>query len=159
MRVDFGSSATQRAWDACAVFFGGGNFTKEEKEFFKKFNFSDDQILSLHGNDKVLAKLYENASALIYPSIYEGFGLPILEAMNHNCPVISSNTSSMKEVGGNAVEYFNPHETESLLQAFKNVLYSESRRKELVKLGIERIKTFSWNKCAKETLKVYGRLC
>jgi glycosyltransferase involved in cell wall biosynthesis len=65
----------------------------------------------------------------------------------------------MKEVGGNAAEYFNPQETESLLQAFKNVLYSETRRKELVNLGKERIKIFSWDKCAKETLKVYSSLC
>ena len=141
------------------IFFGGGNFTQQEKEFFKKLNFSENQILSVQGADKYLTKLYQNASAFIYPSLYEGFGLPILEAMNNNCPIISSNTSSMKEVGGNAVEYFNPQETESLLQAFKNVLYSESRRKELVNLGKERIKIFSWDKCAKETLKVYSSLC
>ena len=141
------------------IFFGGGKFTQQEREFFKELNFSENQIFLVNGTDKLLIKLYQNASAFIYPSLYEGFGLPILEAMNNNCPVISSNTSSMKEVGGNAVEYFSPLDTESLLQAFKNVLYSEPRRKELISLGKERIKIFSWDKCAKATLEVYNNLC
>jgi len=141
------------------IFFGGGNFRQHEKEFFKRLNFSDNQIILVHGRDQNLINLYHSASALIYPSLYEGLGLPILEAMNCNCPVITSYTSGMIEAGGNAVEYFDPQKNESLLEAIKNVLFSETRKKELVNLGKERIKLFSWEKCSKETLNIYKMLC
>ena len=141
------------------IFFGGGNFKKHEKELFKKLNFLDSQIILVNGGDQDLINLYYNASALIYPSLYEGLGLPILEAMHCNCPVITSYTSGMIEAGGDAVEYFDPQKNESLLEAIKNVLFSETRKKELINLGKERIKLFSWEKCGKETLNIYKTLC
>ena len=141
------------------IFFGGGNFRQHEKDFFKKLKFSDNQIFLVQGKDQDLVKLYHNASALIYPSLYEGLGLPILEAMNCNCPVITSYTSGMIEAGGDAVEYFDPEKSESLLEAIKNVLFSETRRNELINLGKKRIELFSWEKCGKETLNVYKMLC
>ena len=142
------------------IFFGGGNFSQHEKKFFKELNFSDNQIILFHGRrDQDLINLYHNASALIYPSLYEGLGLPILEAMNCNCPVITSYTSGMIAAGGNAVEYFDPQKSESLLEAIKNVLFSETRKKELINLGEKRVKLFSWEKCAKETLNIYRKLC
>ena len=83
--------------------------------------------------------------------------MPPLEAMSNDCPVISSNTSSMPEVIGDAAEYFNPESAEDLLKAIKNVIFS-NRKNELVNLGSKRVKIFSWKKCAEETLSVYRRL-
>ena len=109
-------------------------------------------------NDDLLANLYQNATALIYPSKYEGFVLPILEAMSFSCPVICSNVSSIPEVAGTAVEYFNPEIIEDIEKKISGTVFSENKIKNLKTLGNERIKLFSWSKCAKQTLNVYKTL-
>ena len=103
-----------------------------------------------------MINLYKNALALVYPSLYEGFGIPLLEAMSCKCPVISSNVSSIPEVVGDAGEYFNPKNIEEIREAIENVFYSNERIKELKTKGLEREKLFSWKKCAKETLAIYN---
>jgi glycosyltransferase involved in cell wall biosynthesis len=138
--------------------FGGGSFTKEEKLFFLQNKISQLNVLHLGDNEDFLASIYEQAVCLVYPSTYEGFGLPILEAMQYKCPVICSQVSSMPEVAGNAVEYFNPHDYESLLESIKKVLYEQDYKEKLIDLGLQRSKIFSWNKCAKETLEVYNKI-
>ena len=70
-----------------------------------------------------LAALYERATVLVYPSLYEGFGMPILEAMAHGCPVVAAKTSSIPEVGGDAVEYFDPESSASLGEALMSIIY------------------------------------
>ena len=95
----------------------------------------------------------------MYPSLYEGFGLPTLEAMSNECPVICSNTSSLPEVCGNAAEYFDPNITESMATSIEKVLNSPSLRKELVNRGLQRIKNFSWQRCAEQTADVYKLAC
>ena len=107
------------------------------------------------GDDSVLTSLYQSASAFVYPSIYEGFGIPPLEAMVNECPVISSNSSSIPEVVGEAGEYFNPEDAENLSLAIENVVFNQNRIIALKSEGLKRINNFSWQKCAKETLKVY----
>ena len=102
-----------------------------------------------------MSSLYKDAIAFVYPSLYEGFGIPPLEAMAHQCPVVSSNTSSMPEVIGHAGEYFDPKEPESIKVAIENVVFSQSRIRDLKAKGLERIQVFSWQKCAKETLAIY----
>ena len=94
----------------------------------------------------------------VYPSKYEGFGIPPLEAMSLDCPVICSNTSSIPEVVGDAGEYFDPYDVDSIMSSIERVLQSSVRRAELVLLGRERCKRFSWKRCAQETLAVYRRL-
>jgi glycosyltransferase involved in cell wall biosynthesis len=106
----------------------------------------------------MLGSLYSNAFCLIYPSLYEGFGLPVLEAMNNNCPVICSNTSSLPEVGGDTVEYFNPRELDSLVDAINKIINSEKYRNILIKNAFIRSKIFSWEKTAQETFQVYKSL-
>ena len=93
-----------------------------------------------------LPALYKNARMFIYPSLYEGFGLPVLEAMNCGTPVISSNSSSLPEVGGEAVEYFDPRNVEELTKKIKLLLNNESLRQEFIRKGKERAKKFSWEK-------------
>ena len=140
------------------VFFGGGDITNTELNFAKHNGISPNQFLQYRGSDQLLAQLYRDASAFIYPSLYEGFGLPPLEAMACSCPVISSNTSSMPEVIGNAGEYFNPNSSEDIQQAIEAVIYSPSRIMQLKEKGMKRVKLFGWDKCAKETLDVYKKI-
>jgi len=106
--------------------------------------------------DEDLVGLYSAAKAFVYPSIYEGFGFPILEAFSCNCPVITSNISSLPELGGNAAIYTNPKKEKDIYEAIKFVLNlgSESR-KSLIQKGQVQAKKFSWEKTANQTLKVY----
>ena len=99
-----------------------------------------------------LSALYSGAEALLYPSLDEGFGLPILEAFVCECPVITSNISSMPEVAGDAALLVNPLKVEDIASGIKEAL---KQRDELIKKGKERLKLFSWEKTAKETYKIY----
>jgi glycosyltransferase involved in cell wall biosynthesis len=101
---------------------------------------------------------YSAAAAFVYPSLYEGFGMPILEAMSLNCPVICSNTSSMPEVGGLASEYFDPKDPADMAAAMERVLSSTDRRDQLIALGQAQCRKFSWEKCAAETFDVYRQV-
>ena len=103
--------------------------------------------------DEKLPALYKGAIALIFPSLFEGFGLPILEAQAVGCPVITSNISSMPEVGGKGAVYVNPYSEEDIMEGMVRIKNKELRIK-LVKAGLENIKKFSWEKCARETLEI-----
>lgn len=140
------------------ICFGGGAFHPDELKMMQTLGLDGGQVTQLEGGDQLLAKLYENASAFIFPSHYEGFGIPPLEAMLHDCPVVCSNTSSIPEVVGDAGEYFNPADTESMRAAIKRVVMSDNRRKLLIAKGRERLKCFSWDRCAIETLDIYRKL-
>ncbi|MGO2511163.1 glycosyltransferase family 4 protein [Marinomonas polaris] len=140
------------------VAFGGGAFNSEELALIRSLGFSGSQVRQCSGSDQELAGLYGRAAAFVYPSLYEGFGLPPLEAMASGCPVVTSNTSSMPEVVRDAGVYFNPNEIEDMKFAIERVVFSPSVRSDLVLAGFENIKSFSWNKCAAETLTVYKKV-
>lgn len=140
------------------VCFGAGAFSASERSLIAGLGLSPSQVIQLGGGDDRLAALYKGATAFVYPSKYEGFGIPPLEAMSTDCPVICSKTSSIPEVVGDAGEYFDPDESQSIRSAIERVLQSPSRRAELVSLGRDRCKHFSWERCAQETLAVYRRL-
>src|SRR5690606_17641996 len=93
------------------------------------------RISQVGGDDAQLSLHYRKAAAFVYPSVYEGFGIPVLEAMSMGCPVICSNSSSIPEVAGDAAEYFDPYSIESIRGAIENVLTSEALRAEFVRLG------------------------
>ena len=105
-----------------------------------------------------LASYYENAICLMFPSLYEGFGLPILEAMSCGAPVITSNTSSMPEVAGDAALLVNPYDTSAIADAMNNLVSDKQLRERLISKGFERVNQFSWKKCAEETLRVFNRV-
>ena len=106
--------------------------------------------------DEDLSCLYSDAKMFIYPSLYEGFGLPILEAMACGCPVITSNVSSMPELGGDAAIYVNPRSITEITKAIKQLIKADfSKHKTLMDLGINQAKNFSWDKTARQTLAVY----
>lgn len=140
------------------VAFGGSGFSGAEQALIQSLGFSENQVRQVGGDDSLLGAYYRSARAFVYPSLYEGFGIPPLEAMAHNCPVISSSTSSMPEVVGDAGEYFDPSDTGDFCRAIEAVVYSESRVQSLKILGVARLAHFSWSKCAQETLDVYQAL-
>ncbi len=98
--------------------------------------------------------LFNNATAFILPSLYEGFGIPLLEAMSYGCPVISSNSSSLPEVGGSACLYFDPRNTTELVEKMELIISNKSLVNDLVAKGREQIKSFSWEEAGKKTLNV-----
>lgn len=140
------------------VCFGAGTFSATERSLLQRLGLSDAKVVHVGGGDDRLAALYKGAAAFVYPSKYEGFGIPPLEAMSLDCPVICSNTSSIPEVVGDAGEYFDPYDLESIRTAIERVLQSSARRTELISIGRSRCKQFTWERCAQETLDVYRRL-
>ena len=102
--------------------------------------------------------LLKQATVFVFPSFYEGFGLPPLEAMSLGCPVIASKTASLPEVCGEAAVYINPQRSESIATALEKVLGSKAKREAMIKRGYEQVKKFSWERCARETLKVYEKV-
>lgn len=102
-----------------------------------------------------LIAIYNMASVFVFPSFYEGFGIPVLEGMACGVPVITSNVSSMPEVGGDAAIYFNPYDEKDMAEKIKMVLDDKQLREEMILKGLEKVKEYSWEKCAKETLKIY----
>jgi glycosyltransferase involved in cell wall biosynthesis len=101
-----------------------------------------------------LQLLYKNALCFVFPSLYEGFGLPILEAMKYDCPVITSNVSSMPEAGGDAALYVDPLDVNDISNKLNKLIDNEKLRQELIDKGRKQVKKFSWEKAARETLEV-----
>lgn len=102
--------------------------------------------------------LYSNALLFVFPSLFEGFGIPVVEAMECGVPVLCSNTSSLPEIGGNAVCYFNPLDPDELSSKIRFIADSPGKRTELVHAGLERAKLFNWNRTAKMWLNVFRDL-
>jgi glycosyltransferase involved in cell wall biosynthesis len=109
-------------------------------------------------NDTELAILYKNAKLFVFPSLYEGFGLPILEAMALGCPTALSNSSCFPEIAEDAAEYFDPYDEASIFKAMESVLFSAERQNELICRGIGHVKKFSWEKTAEQTMQVYKNI-
>jgi glycosyltransferase involved in cell wall biosynthesis len=139
------------------VCFGGGDFSSSEIDKINNFQLGD-KVIQLSGDDAMLANLYQDATAFVYPSLYEGFGIPPLEAMSFGCPVVCSNVSSIPEIVGDAGEYFDPDNSDSMIDAMEKVVYSKTIPISLKKLGEQRTKIFSWDLCAEQTTKVYEAL-
>ncbi len=136
---------------------GGGPFSREEKQFFSERGVLES-VVKIVADDKKLAQLYGNASALVYPSLYEGFGLPLVEAMRCGCPVCCSNVSSMPEVAGEAAAYFDPLQVDNIREVLESVVYSDAARKSMQEQGFMRGKIFDWDECARKTYEVYANL-
>lgn len=116
-----------------------------------------DIIFTGYVSDEELVWLYRNAYAFMYPSFFEGFGLPILEAMSVGNAVISSNTTSMPEVGGDAVCYCNPYDMESMVNSIERVVLNEQYRMELKEKAVVQAAKFSYKKAAQELMEIYRR--
>jgi len=107
--------------------------------------------------DNDLIKLYQSADLFLLPSLYEGFGLPMLEAMACGVPVITSNRTSIPEVTGNAAILVDPENIQEIADAICKVLKDENLKSDLIRKGLEQAKMFSWKRMAEETIKLYMR--
>ena len=116
--------------DVYLVCAGGGVFSKKEKYILKQLNISD-KVFYYQVNDEKLGYLYGNACAFVFPSLYEGFGIPIIEAFECGCPVIASNVSSLPEVAGNAALYFDPESEISIKNEMIRILTDEKLRESI----------------------------
>tara|TARA_Y100000591_G_scaffold332183_1_gene368571 strand:- start:2021 stop:3082 length:1062 start_codon:yes stop_codon:yes gene_type:complete len=139
------------------IIFGDRNFTAEETFLLNKLKIYE-KVIFRTGDDDDLKKYYTNASLFVFPSKYEGFGLPLLEAMRFGCPVVCSNIAVFKEVAGNSCFYFNPNNVINIKTTLERALKSHSLRKKKIKQGFQQIKKFTWKKTAVNTYKEYKKI-
>ena len=150
------SSVLRSAFDI--ICFGGGAFSYSECALIQKLGLSADHLHQVAGGDGILAEFYRKATAFVYPSLYEGFGLPPLEAMSFDCPVVCSGASSIPEVVGDAGAFFDPCDIDAIRSALELVVSDSAIRRTLIERGRKRIQQFSWARCAQETLDVYRKV-
>lgn len=136
---------------------GGGAFTPKEFAFLDRLGVS--KRTSQHStSDEDLAEFYRQAALFVFPSLYEGFGIPVLEAFGSGCPLAVSDTSSLPEIAGDAAAFFNPTDSQSILAAVESLLNDGERRAHLKRAGLERIKLFNWESTARKTCDLYRSL-
>lgn len=133
----------KKGWQYDDIFSAPEKFGVVEQVKFLDFVSNEDLVM-----------LYKHARCYVLPSLYEGFGLPVLEAMKNDCPVITSNVSSLPEAGGDACLYVDPTDVADIAEKIQMVLSDEKLRNELIEKGRTQIKKFSWEKTAKEALEV-----
>lgn len=142
--------------DMDLICVGGGPFTKQEKTYLSDANLLE-RVTQCTVSNEELYRLYHSAVAFLYPSVDEGFGIPILEAFACGCPVVLSDASCFPEIAGDAGLYFNPKSIGSIREAVYKVLDDEKVRQSMREKGYQQLNKFSWDKCARETKKVYSK--
>lgn len=135
---------------------GGGAFTAGEQSMIERYGLTG-LVKQSPADDKALAAFYSQSAALIYPSTYEGFGMPLLEAMLHGCPVIAARASCLPEVGGDAAIYADPHDHMAWGAAMRDIC-KPALRAEMLTRGYDRVKVFTWQEIAIRYMAVYKRL-
>jgi len=141
------------------VIAGGKGWENESfYQLLKKLKIDDYLVFAGYIPEEDLPALYQGAEVFVYPSFYEGFGLPVLEAMSSGTPVVTSNTSSLPEVAGDAALLVNPAEIFDLYEAMEALVTSPSLREELRGKGLEQSKKFTWEKTACQTLEIYRKI-
>lgn len=125
----------------------------EVKYVIREYNLDDDVIITGWVPELDMPYLYSAAAAFIFPSLYEGFGIPLLQAMACGIPVAASQTTSIPEIAGGAAVYFNPKSVKSIADAMAKIINQAGLREYLIKKGLVRAANFSWEKCANETLE------
>ncbi len=134
---------------------GKAGFGFEEiKKAIQGSLYKKDIILKDYVSESEKDELYRNADLFILPSFYEGFGLPVLEAMNYGVPVICSNTSSLPEVAGDAALLVDPNNTQEIAEAMNKVFGDGDLKNKMIEKGFKNVEKFSWEECARETVDV-----
>lgn len=136
---------------------GGGAFGVAEQEMLQRAGILD-RTAQISATEGQLNALYQRAIAFVYPSLYEGFGLPLLEAFHNNCPIVASNTSCFHEVGGDAVSYFDPYQPDDMRRAIDAVINSADTAQQLREKGALQLRRFPMDRCMDRTMEVYRKL-
>lgn len=139
------------------ILCAGKPFSEFELELFKTYGITQ-KVECIAPTDSELQALYQNALCFVFPSYYEGFGIPILEAFANRCPVVLSNTSSFPEVGGDACLYFEPKNLLDIQSKLKQILNSKDLQTSLIEKGLARAKEFPWDISAQLTIGVYEKI-
>lgn len=139
------------------VAFGGPPPVSDEWEEIERLGLAG-KVRFQSGSDRDLAEHYRTATAFVYPSMYEGFGMPPLEAMSYGCPVVCSNAGAIPEVVGDAGVYFDPKDPAELQAVLEGVATSERLQEDLRSSGYRRLTTFSWDRCAEKTALIYREI-
>ncbi|MDP2237970.1 MAG: glycosyltransferase family 1 protein [Bacteroidales bacterium] len=135
----------------------GSSFNKEEQKLLKGLKLTD-RFIHLFINEDQFYEVFHKARAMVFPSYYEGFGIPIIEAFDSECPVILSNSSCFPEIAKQGAIYFEPKSKNQLISAITKVLDEQNLRNELIREGNKRLDFFSWSKSAQETLNIYKKI-
>lgn len=136
---------------------GGGKFNDSEIQKINELKLTD-RIYQKYLNDKELELAYKNAQCFVFPSLYEGFGIPILEAFSNKCPVVLSNASCFPEIAMDAALYFDGNDVDNMASTISKVIYDNKLKEILINKGIKRLKDFSWEETAKDTIEVYHKV-
>jgi len=146
--------------DLILVVAGGNAALPDDQALIKLKNSRYSSRIKKIGyvNEELKHTLYSNATAFLFPTLFEGFGLPILEAMARGCPVITSNTTSLPEVAGNAAILIDPYDSEQIAIEIERIISSESLQNKLYQKGLLRVKNYSWDKTAEMIEKTYKRI-
>jgi glycosyltransferase involved in cell wall biosynthesis len=151
-------SLWHRRKEVALVLVGGKPVLGSEQQLTEELAIAKQVKLLGNVDDETLCSLYNSALAFVYPSVYEGFGMPLLEAMACGCPIIASRVPSTVEVAGDCPIYFDPTSVDDLVKAF-DVALSQGRDSERVRTGLEKVKSYSWDKTAAQTLNIYRSVC
>ena len=135
---------------------GGGAFNEKEEEMIKRYR---DRIIQKNTDDAFLFNAYAQALCFVFPSMYEGFGIPMLEAFTAGTPVAAGNASSLPEVGGDAALYFDAADPSDMRMQIEELIYNDELREKLKSLETERLKQFSWDITAEKTYECYKKIC
>ncbi|WP_168196614.1 glycosyltransferase family 1 protein [Bdellovibrio sp. ZAP7] len=149
----------QKGTDHKLVLAGTWGFGDDEiKAAIAKFPFPEKLVHLSYVPNTQIEELFKKATAFVFPSLYEGFGIPVLEAMSLGCPVVTSNEGVLKEVTGEAALHASPHSPQEIAEKLEQLIHSEELRSKMIKLGKEHSRRFTWKTCAEETLKVYQKI-
>lgn len=135
----------------------GQGFEPHEKQLLNDLKIANKVVVKAC-NEVEMANLYRYAQLFVFPSIYEGFGMPILEAMSYQCPTVIANASCFPEIAGDASLYFDPYSVESIVFSMKQGMENVSLRNDLIQRGKEKCNTFTWKRCAEQHFSVYTSL-
>lgn len=149
---------TLKRYNLFLVCAGGAAFSHQEFSLCSSINIIDRVKHFKFKSDNELISLYTNAELFVLPSLYEGFGIPVLEAFSCGCPVLLSRTSSLPEVGGIAAVYFDPTDPDSIADSIERVLNDQELRTNMKIRGKEQLTNFSWEKTSQQTIRLYNSI-